>query len=142
MIYKADRVLVDAPCSGTGTMRRHPEIPWRLDKEDVERALPALQLAMLEEAARQVKPAGQLLYATCSVLRSENHDVVDAFLSSEAGREFTCVPVSSAPVFDHEGYRAAAAYLREHEDAQGCFQTVPTLGTFDGHFCARFVRRA
>lgn len=137
-----DTVLVDAPCSGTGTMRRHPEIPWRLDKEDVERALPALQLAMLEEAARQVKPAGQLLYATCSVLRSENHDVVDAFLSSEAGREFTCVPVSSAPVFDHEGYRAAAAYLREHENAQGCFQTVPTLGTFDGHFCARFVRRA
>ncbi len=61
-------------------MRRHPEIPWRLLPEDIDRDMPGLQLALLTEAARRVRPGGQLIYATCSVLQQENAAVVDAFL--------------------------------------------------------------
>ena len=67
-----DTVFVDAPCSGTGTMRRHGEIPWRLTPQECDRDLPKLQLAMLRAAADRVAPHGELIYATCSVLRAEN----------------------------------------------------------------------
>ncbi len=133
-------VFVDAPCSGTGTMRRHPEIPWRLLPEDVDETLPTLQLALLSSAAERVKPGGQLVFATCSVLRQENEGVVESFLASEAGRAFELAPVSSAPVFALPGFEDATAYVREHEDARGMFQTIPALGAYDGHFCARLVR--
>jgi 16S rRNA (cytosine967-C5)-methyltransferase len=76
---KADRVLVDAPCSGTGTLRRNPDIKWRpLDLD----ALTAGQHAILEAAAVLVRPGGRLVYATCSLLREENEDVVEAFLAA------------------------------------------------------------
>jgi 16S rRNA (cytosine967-C5)-methyltransferase len=71
-----DRVLVDAPCSGTGTLRRNPEIKWRA--LDLPR-LTARQNAILDAAARLVRPAGRLLYATCSLLREENEDIVSGF---------------------------------------------------------------
>lgn len=135
-----ESVFVDAPCSGTGTMRRHPEIPWRLLPEDIEETLPELQLALLASAAERVKPGGQLVFATCSVLRQENEGVVESFLASEAGRAFGLAPVSSAPVFALPGFENVAVYVREHEDACGMFQSVPALGSYDGHFCARLVR--
>jgi 16S rRNA (cytosine967-C5)-methyltransferase len=76
---KADRVLVDAPCSGTGTLRRNPDIKWRpLDLG----ALTAGQRAILEAEAALVRPGGRLVYATCSLLREENEDVVEAFLAA------------------------------------------------------------
>jgi 16S rRNA (cytosine967-C5)-methyltransferase len=76
---KADRVLVDAPCSGTGTLRRNPDIKWRpLDLD----ALTAGQRAILEAAAALVRPGGRLVYATCSLLREENEDVVETFLAA------------------------------------------------------------
>lgn len=102
-----DTVLLDAPCSGTGTMRRHPEIPWRLAPEDAREGLPGLQLRLLTQAAGRVKPGGALIYATCSVLRWENDDVVEAFLASSEGERFEEV-------------------ARE--------QTSPALREFDGHF--------
>jgi 16S rRNA (cytosine967-C5)-methyltransferase len=68
---KADLVLVDAPCSGTGTLRRSPDIKWRLRPTDVATQV-ALQARILASAARLVKPGGRLVYATCSVLNDEN----------------------------------------------------------------------
>ena len=83
---KFDTVFIDAPCSGTGTMRRHPEIPWRLTEKDVAIELPKLQLTMLKEAAARVAAGGELIYATCSVFDEENTQVVDAFLNSPEHR--------------------------------------------------------
>ncbi len=137
-----DTVLVDAPCSGTGTMRRHPEIPWRLAPDEVERALPELQQALLSAAAARVASGGQLLYATCSVLSSENVQVVQAFLESSAGRDFALAPVSEAPIFALAPYARARAYAHERETSAGCIATVPVPGRADGHFCARLVRAA
>lgn len=135
-----DSVLVDAPCTGTGTMRRHPEIPWRLTYEDVTVTMPRLQADLLAEAAGRVRPGGHLFYATCSVLRQENEGVVDVFLSSPAGHGFSLERVSNAPFFQRLECSDARGYVREHEDARGLFQTVPSLDGFDGHFCAHLVR--
>lgn len=135
-----DSVLVDAPCTGTGTMRRHPEIPWRLLPEDVDEYMPSLQLALLDEAAERVRPGGQLIYATCSVLRQENEGVVNRFLDGRLGPSFELVPVSDAPAFSVDGFDGAAAYVRGREDARGLFRSVPGPDSFDGHFCARFIR--
>jgi len=74
----ADLVFVDAPCSGSGTWRRHPESAWRLTPETVER-LSALQSVILERAARLVKPGGRLVYVTCSLLEAENERVAKGF---------------------------------------------------------------
>jgi 16S rRNA (cytosine967-C5)-methyltransferase len=86
---KADRVLVDAPCSGTGTLRRNPDIKWR--PVDLA-ALAATQQAILDAAATLVKPGGRLVYATCSLLVEENEAVVERFLAGHAG--FTQLPVN------------------------------------------------
>lgn len=75
---KIDRVLVDAPCSGLGTLRRSPDLKWRQTPQTVA-AQAALQQAILASAARLLKPGGRLVYATCSLLREENEAVVDAF---------------------------------------------------------------
>lgn len=135
-----DTVLVDAPCSGTGTMRRHPEIPWRLTASDALEELPALQLALLCEAARRVAPGGTIIYATCSVLRAENEDVVRAFLAHEAGQAFRLKPVAAAPIFARAGFARARAWCEGLQNNNGTVQTVPCVDGFDGHFCARLVR--
>lgn len=134
-----DSVLIDAPCTGTGTMRRHPEIPWRLTFEDIDRTMPELQGALLEAAAARVRPGGQLLYATCSVLRQENEEVVDAFLESSAGARFSVQPLSEAPLFERRELADAKRYVVDLEDRRGLFQTVPREDGFDGHFCARLT---
>ncbi|MCK9530768.1 MAG: RsmB/NOP family class I SAM-dependent RNA methyltransferase [Gammaproteobacteria bacterium] len=86
---KMDRVLVDAPCSGTGTLRRNPDIKWRpIDLA----AITATQSSILEAASALVKPGGRLVYATCSVLREENEEVVERFMAAHPG--FTPVPVN------------------------------------------------
>lgn len=137
-----DTVLVDAPCSGTGTMRRHPEIPWRLTESDVEADLPALQLALLGAASERVAAAGELLFATCSVLDTENRAVVDAFLGSERGRDFRLAPVSDAWIFHQPAFAGAAEFVRPFEGEDGTFQSAPQPGGYDGHFCARLIRRS
>ena len=109
-----ETVLLDAPCSGTGTMRRHPEIPWRLNTSDVDTGLPALQLALLKEASRRVAPGGVLIYATCSVLAAENAGVVDRFRTQE---------------------REGGSFVLKEST-----QTIPSPGGFDGHFMAIFQR--
>ena len=71
-----DVVLVDAPCTGLGTLQRNPEIKWRLKPEDLA-ALQARQVAILRAAMQLVAPEGRLLYSTCSLEREENEDVVE-----------------------------------------------------------------
>jgi 16S rRNA (cytosine967-C5)-methyltransferase len=72
---KFDRILVDAPCSGTGTLSRNPEIKWRVRPRDLPR-FAHLQRAMLEHALECLKPGGRLVYSTCSLEREENEDIV------------------------------------------------------------------
>ena len=88
-----DRVLVDAPCSGTGTWRRNPDARWRAAEMGLQN-LVALQARILASAARLVKPGGRLVYATCSVLPEENEERVAAFLAAHPA--FTTVPVQEA----------------------------------------------
>jgi 16S rRNA (cytosine967-C5)-methyltransferase len=80
---KIDRVLVDAPCTGFGTLRRNPDLKWR-QPESAVAELASKQKTILDAAATLVKPGGRLVYATCSVLPEENEDVVDAFLATHA----------------------------------------------------------
>jgi 16S rRNA (cytosine967-C5)-methyltransferase len=77
---KIDRVLVDAPCSGLGTLRRNPDLKWRQSPQSIEE-LKVKQASILRAAARLVKPGGRLVYATCSLLREENQDIVAGFLA-------------------------------------------------------------
>lgn len=86
-----DAAFIDAPCSGIGTLRRHPEIRWRIAQQDID-DLSALDTAMLEEVARYVKVGGQLTYATCTVMAEENEYTVKRFLESEIGASYRIVP--------------------------------------------------
>jgi 16S rRNA (cytosine967-C5)-methyltransferase len=88
---KIDRVLVDAPCSGLGTLRRNPDLKWRQSAQAVEE-MAAKQAAILDSAARLLKSGGRLVYATCSLLRQENEAVAEAF--SAAHPDFELVPVA------------------------------------------------
>jgi 16S rRNA (cytosine967-C5)-methyltransferase len=81
---KLDRVLVDAPCSGFGTLRRNPDLKWRHGPGAIEE-LAQKQRGILEAAARLLKPGGRLVYATCSILPEENEAIVDAFLAGKSG---------------------------------------------------------
>ncbi len=90
---KIDRVLVDAPCSGLGTLRRNPDLKWRQSPQSVAE-LTAKQLAILRSAARLLKPGGRLVYATCSLLREENEAIAQAF--GEAEPAFRPLPAAEA----------------------------------------------
>lgn len=85
-----DLVFIDAPCTGLGTLRRHPEIKARLNKEDA-RALSTTSQAMLTQAASKVKPGGSLMFATCTILKEENEKTIKRFLASPAGSAFEIV---------------------------------------------------
>ncbi len=87
---KIDRVLVDAPCSGLGTLRRNPDLKWRQDASVVAQ-MAATQAAILHSAARLLKPGGRLVYATCSVLQQENEDIADAFSAADIPTSSRCV---------------------------------------------------
>jgi len=84
---KADRVLIDAPCSGIGVLRRNPDSKWKLQPEFIDN-IKKIQQEILQSYSKMVKPGGKMVYATCSVLPSENQNQVKAFLASEAGKEF------------------------------------------------------
>lgn len=132
MPARFDHILVDAPCSGTGTLRRHPEITWSLMPEAVE-SCAALQLEMLKSVAGHLAPGGQLTYATCSVLRQEDEAVVEAFLSSPEGAGFEVV--CPADAVDARNVDAVDAMSRM-STPEGFFRTYPRQGSCDGHFCA------
>ncbi len=81
---KIDRVLVDAPCSGLGTLRRNPDLKWRQNMTAVAE-MTAKQAAILQSSARLLKPGGRLVYATCSLLRAENEEIAEAFSAANPG---------------------------------------------------------
>ncbi|WP_452229397.1 MULTISPECIES: RsmB/NOP family class I SAM-dependent RNA methyltransferase [unclassified Lacinutrix] len=87
---KADRVLIDAPCSGLGVLRRNPDAKWKLQPEFIDK-IKKTQAEIIRSYSRMVKPGGKLVYATCSILPSENQDQVKSFLESESGKDFTFV---------------------------------------------------
>jgi len=119
-----DVVLVDAPCSATGTMARHPDARWRVSEHAITRAAER-QRRLMEAAARLVKPGGVLVYATCSLEPEENSAIVNDFLARHAGlgRE----PATGA---------VPAALLT----AEGDFQSLPQRHGMDGAYAARLVR--
>ena len=132
-----DEVFVDAPCSGTGTMRRHPEIAPSLGGQDVE-DLARLQLALLKAASARVRRGGALIYSTCSVLRDEDEAIVEAFLESDEGKAFETRPVVQAPAcMDNDELRSV---VEASQTLDGYLLTKPQVGGGDGHFCARLVR--
>ena len=121
-----DCVLLDAPCTGLGTLREHPEIRWRVGPNDPAR-MAVLQSQMLASAAALVKPGGAIVYSVCSLAPEEGQDVVRAFLDSHAAFELD-LHSSSPDVF------------KGLLDARGMMRTRPDLGGLDGFFAARLVR--
>ena len=119
-----DRVLVDAPCSGTGVLAKRADLRWRRQPEDVE-VLCGLQRELLEAASEVVRPGGLLVYSTCSLEKEENEDIVQEFLSSEAGKEFI---VEAPPVGD-----VPAQCLSD----DGMLRMLPHVHGTDGAFAAR-----
>ena len=114
-----DRVLVDAPCTGTGTLRRHPEIKWRLQPADIQR-LAELQIVLLARAASQVVAGGRLVYSTCSLEREENETVVERFLASRANFHLI-KPAAPADCVTGEGF--VRTFPHRH-DTDGFFAAV------------------
>lgn len=125
---KFDRVLVDAPCSGLGTLRRNPDLKWRQTAGAVAE-LNAKQAAILASAARLVKTGGRLVYATCSILPEENQGIVDAFLAAHP--EF--VRKSAADVLAQQGVGL---------DTGDDLRVLPHLHGTDGFYAAVLERRA
>ncbi len=87
---KADRVLIDAPCSGLGVLSRNPDAKWKLQPEFLD-TIRKTQAEILESYSKMVKPGGKMVYATCSILPSENQDQVTAFLKTTQGEQFTLI---------------------------------------------------
>ena len=121
-IGKADRVLVDAPCSGLGTLKRNPDLKWRQSPTSVKE-LVEKQKSILAAASRLVRPGGRLVYATCSVLTEENEKIAESFLEANPG--WIIVPSS---LRGEEAGESRFAQLLPHRD--GC----------DGFFAAVFER--
>ena len=105
---KADRVLIDAPCSGLGVIRRNPDSKWKLQPEFIE-SIKQVQQDILQSYSKMVKSGGKLVYATCSILPSENQKKIDNFLTSEAGKDFTFVKDNKvlAHVSGYDGFYMA-----------------------------------
>jgi 16S rRNA (cytosine967-C5)-methyltransferase len=118
-----DRVLLDAPCSGLGTLRRNPEIRWRLAPADLNKCMQTQKL-LLKSAAECVRPGGRLVYSVCSITPEENEIVIGDFLRNHP--DFKLIrPVNLPPALI---------------DAQGHFQTSPHLQGMDGFFAAMLFR--
>ena len=113
LTHWADRVLIDAPCSGLGTLKRNPELKWRLTEERISEVI-ELQRAILLEQSKWVKEGGKLVYVTCSILPSENQNQIAWFLEQEEG----------------------AAFVLEKEEILFSHQTQ-----FDGFYAARLIRK-
>ena len=132
-----DAVLLDAPCSSTGTVRRHPDVPWTKSPADIEK-LAALQARMLEAAARLVKPGGRVVFSNCSLDPAEGEELYRTFLAGAGNVEHD--PIQPGEIAE------ADEFLTE----QGALRTTPAglqLGSsgisgLDGFFAARFQRTA
>jgi 16S rRNA (cytosine967-C5)-methyltransferase len=128
-----DRVLVDAPCSGTGAWRRHPDARWRLTPEALE-GYKTTQRHLLRQAAALVKPGGRLIYVTCSLLPEENDDQAEAFLA--AAPDFAALPAEAI-------WRQALAAPCPETPAAGAAGLIltPARSGTDGFYIAIFERK-
>ena len=124
---KFDRVLVDAPCSGFGTLRRNPDLKWRFEEQDIAE-LNVKQTNILARAAKLTKAGGRLIYATCSLLRDENETIAEAFLS--ANSDFVLVPANEV-----------LAQQQIKIDTGKYLNLFPHLHGTDGFFAAVFERK-
>ena len=125
---KLDRVLVDAPCSGLGTLRRNPDLKWRQKPQDIEE-LTQKQAAILTAAARLVKVGGRLVYATCSILAEENEQIVEAFLAAH-------------PEFELHAASEVLAQQHLPLDTGKYFKLAPHVHGTDGFFAAVMERKS
>ena len=124
---KAQRVLVDAPCSGVGTLRRNPDLKWRQSLQSLQE-LTALQARILASASRCVAPGGRLVYATCSLLKEENQDQAELFLANHPDFEL----VDASPILAaRTPLNIEGPYLSLRPDVHGT----------DGFFAAIFERK-
>jgi 16S rRNA (cytosine967-C5)-methyltransferase len=128
---KIDRVLVDAPCSGSGTLRRNPDLKWRFDENELAR-VNEVQHKVLRAASRLVKPGGRLVYATCSLLAEENQAVIERFITEQP--QFAPVPVVDV-------LRPQGISIPGLEDAAPYFVMLPHRHATDGFFAAVLQRR-
>jgi 16S rRNA (cytosine967-C5)-methyltransferase len=125
---KFDRVLVDAPCSGFGTLRRNPDLKWRFEEKDIAE-LNIKQTNILARAAKLTKAGGRLIYATCSLLQDENENIAEAFLSAHP--EFSLMPANEI-----------LAQQQIKLDTGKYLKLLPHLHGTDGFFAAVFERKA
>lgn len=125
---KFDRVLVDAPCSGLGTIRRNPDLKWRQTEQDVQE-LNAKQAAILARAAKLVKAGGKLVYATCSLLQEENEQIAQAFLAAHP--DFKLLPANE--ILKQQNIEL---------DTGEYLKLLPHLHQTDGFFAAVFEKAA
>ena len=133
---KFDAVLLDAPCSATGTIRRHPDIPWLKRPQDIA-TLAALQSRMLDRAAELTKSGGTLVYCTCSLEPEEGEAQVAAFLGRHC--DYALVPIEPPEI-------AGLGHLLAHDGSLRtlpchAFGEEPAMQGMDGFFAARFHRR-
>ncbi len=119
-----DRILIDAPCSGLGTLSKKPDVKWKKELIDIHR-LNELQTALINKAATLLKPGGIMVYSTCTIEPEENIDIVHKFLAKHP--KFRLLPVTNE-------------FPAEVVDRHGCIQTLPHLHKIDGAFAARVQR--
>jgi 16S rRNA (cytosine967-C5)-methyltransferase len=131
---KIDRVLVDAPCSGLGTLRRNPDLKWRQTPAEIAKLAPT-QLAILESAARLLKPGGRLVYATCSLLDQENQELVNLFLEKHPDFELLSAKEVLGHHFLHDGIPVGTSKDKPW------WQLLPSRHGTDGFFGAILQRK-
>jgi 16S rRNA (cytosine967-C5)-methyltransferase len=130
-----DRILVDAPCSGTGTLGRNPEIKWRLEPSDIE-DLQQRQISILRSALEKLQPGGRLLYATCSLEPEENEDVIARMLTQSVFRLIDVLPELEALQSD-----GALTWKEPSALVRGQYlRTLPGVHPCDGFFAAMIER--
>ena len=132
---KIDRVIVDAPCSGLGTLRRNPDLKWRQSLQGVQE-MTVKQAAILQSAARLLKPGGRLVYATCSLLPQENEEIALAF--TQANKEFT--PLPAAEILSNLKVEGAAGLCSGGEGGGDFLRLWPHRHRTDGFFAAIWVK--
>ena len=133
---KIDRVLVDAPCSGLGTLRRNPDLKWRQSAKAVQE-LVVKQAAILDSAARLLKPGGRLVYATCSILPQENEAIAEAFTAAHP--DF--VPLDAGEVLSQLKVEQAASLCSGGETGTAYLRMWPHRHQTDGFFAAVWTRK-
>jgi 16S rRNA (cytosine967-C5)-methyltransferase len=130
-----DGVLVDAPCSATGTIRRHPDVAWLKQESDVA-ALTALQKRLLQKAVALLKPGGTLVYCTCSLEPEEGEHAVNTLLASESGMRRAPIDASDVAgltdILTPDGDLRTLPCHLPHDD--------PRLGGLDGFYAARLIK--